>query len=49
MSLLLAACGNNEEPDSDTPPVTEEPTEEVDSEESIEDEIEEQEDAAYKP
>ena len=49
LSLLLAACGNNEEPDSDTPPVTEEPTEEVDSEESIEDEIEEQEDAAYKP
>lgn len=48
LTLLLAACGNNEESEADTP-VTEEPTEEVEPEEPTDGEMEDEEDAAYNP
>lgn len=46
LTLLLAACGNGDSTEADTPPLTEEPTEEVEPEEI--DETEEEE-AGYDP
>lgn len=51
LSLLLAACGNNEESESVTPNLPVETIEEVAPEETTDDELEEEEedDAVYNP